>query len=199
MATTTTTTTAAGPADELARRLGDAWGWILVRGLASIAFGAMAIVWPGMTIVVLVILWGAWAFVDGIAALVTAWRARDQGKPLWPLVVIGVLGVAAGLVTLLAPAVATAALLAFIAAWAIVTGAFQIVHAIRVRKAIDNEWLLILSGILSVLIGVYILLQPAGGALAIVWVIAFWSILFGVMLVGAALRLRRHRGAAAPA
>ena len=194
-----TTTAPVGPADDLARKLGEAWGWILLRGVASIAFGAMAIVWPGITVLVLVIMWGAWAFLDGIAALVTAWRARDQGKPLWPLVVIGVLGVAAGLVTLFAPGIAATALLAFIAAWAIVTGIFQVVHAIRVRKAIDNEWLLILSGVLSVLIGVFILLQPASGALAIVWLIAFWSILFGVMLVGAAFRLKRHRDGAAPA
>ena len=186
----------AGPGDELVRRLGGAWGWILLRGVASLAFGAMAFAWPGITVVVLVVMWGAWAFVDGIAALVTAWQARDRGTPVWPLVVIGVLGVGAGLVTVLAPAVAGTALLAFIAAWAIVTGVFQVVHAVRVRKAIDNEWLLILSGLLSVLIGVFILLYPASGALAIVWVIAAWSIVFGVMLVGAALRLRKYAAAA---
>lgn len=183
--------------DDLVRKLGDAWGWILLRGVASIAFGAAAFLWPGITVVVLVVMWGAWAFVDGIAALVTAWQARDQGKPVWPLVVIGVLGIGAGLVTLFAPAVAGGALLLFIAAWAIVTGVFQVVHAIRVRKSIDNEWMLILSGILSVVVGAYILTNPAGGALAIVWVIAIWSIAMGVMLVSAALRLRKHRGTAA--
>ena len=186
---------AAAPGDALIRRLGNAWGWILLRGAASIAFGALAFVWPGITVVVLVVLWGAWAFVDGIAALVTAWQARDQGKPVWPLVVIGVLGVGAGLVTLLAPAIAGAALLAFIAVWAIVTGVFQVVHAIRVRKSIDNEWMLILSGVLSILVGAFILLYPVSGALAIVWVIAAWSIVVGVMLVSAAFRLKQHRDA----
>lgn len=190
------TTMAVTPGDDLVRRLGDAWGWILLRGVAGIAFGALAFAWPGLTLVVLVVMWGAWAFVDGVFALVTAWRARDRGTPVWPLVVIGVLGIGAGLVTLIAPAIAGAALLAFIAAWAIVTGVFQVVHAIRVRKAIDHEWMLILSGILSVLIGVYILLYPDRGALAIVWLIAAWSIVFGAMLVAAALRLRKHRGAA---
>lgn len=188
----TTTVAAPDTGDDLARRLGTAWGWILLRGVAGIAFGAMAIAWPGITLVVLVVMWGAWAFVDGIAALVTAWQARDRGTPVWPLVVIGVLGIAAGLVTVLAPAIAGTALLAFIAAWAIVTGVFQVVHAVRVRKAIDHEWLLILSGILSVLIGVFILLYPASGALAIVWVIAAWSIVSGALLVGAALRLRKY-------
>ena len=193
---TTTAPLSAVPGDQLVRKLGGAWGWILLRGVASLAFGAMALVWPGITVLVLVVMWGAWAFVDGIAALVTAWQARDQGKPLWPLVVIGVLGVGAGLVTLFAPAIAGVALLAFIAAWAIVTGVFQIVHAIRVRKAIENERMLILSGILSVLIGVFVLLYPASGALALVWVIAVWSIVFGVLLVSAAFRLKRYRDGA---
>lgn len=183
--------------DAFIRQLGDAWGWILLRGVASIAFGAMAILWPGLTIVVLVVMWGAWAFVDGIASLVTAYKARDGGKPIWPLVLIGVLGIAAGLITFFAPGVAAVTLLMFIAAWAIVTGVLEIVHAIRVRKSISNEWMLILSGVLSVVVGLYMLSFPAGGALAIIWVIAFWSILFGVLLCSAALRLKKARDARA--
>ena len=97
----------------------------------------------------------------------------------------------------LAPALAATTLLIFIAAWAIVTGVFEIVHAIRVRKGIDNEWLLILSGVLSVAVGFYMLSSPAGGALAIVWVIAAWSILFGVLLCSAAIRLKKARDAKA--
>lgn len=192
------TTAAAGLVpDDLIKQLGDAWGWILLRGLASIAFGAMAFLWPGLTIVVLVIMWGAWAFVDGITSLVTAYKARDGGKPIWPLVLIGVLGLGAGIITFFAPGLAAATLLLFIAWWAIVTGVFEIVHAIRVRKSIDNEWMLILSGVLSVVVGLYMLSSPAGGALAIVWVIAAWSILLGVLLCSAAIRLRNARGKSA--
>ncbi len=183
--------------DAFIKQLGDAWGWILLRGVASIAFGAMAILWPGLTIVVLVVMWGAWAFVDGITSLVTAYKARDGGKPIWPLVLIGVLGIAAGLITFFAPGVAAVTLLMFIAAWAIVTGVLEIVHAIRVRKSISNEWMLILSGVLSVVVGLYMLSSPAGGALAIIWVIAFWSILFGVLLCSAAFRLKKARDAKA--
>jgi len=183
--------------DAFIKQLGDAWGWILLRGVASIAFGAMAILWPGLTIVVLVVMWGAWAFVDGITSLVTAYKARDGGKPIWPLVLIGVLGIAAGLITFFAPGVAAVTLLVFIAAWAIVTGVLEIVHAIRVRKSISNEWMLILSGVLSVVVGLYMLSSPAGGALAIIWVIAFWSILFGVLLCSAAFRLKKARDAKA--
>lgn len=192
-----TTTTAGLVPDDLIRQLGDAWGWILLRGVASITFGAMAFLWPGLTIVVLVIMWGAWAFVDGVTSLVTAWKARDGGKPIWPLVLIGVLGIGAGLITFFAPGVAAVTLLVFIAAWAIVTGVLEIIHAIRVRKSISNEWMLILSGVLSVVVGIYMLSSPAGGALAIVWVIAAWSILFGVLLCSAAFRLRNARGAKA--
>ncbi len=183
--------------DAFIKQLGDAWGWILLRGVASIAFGAMAILWPGLTIVVLVVMWGAWAFVDGITSLVTAYKARDGGKPIWPLVLIGVLSIAAGLITFFAPGVAAVTLLVFIAAWAIVTGVLEIVHAIRVRKSISNEWMLILSGVLSVVVGLYMLSSPAGGALAIIWVIAFWSILFGVLLCSAAFRLKKARDAKA--
>ncbi|HQU49700.1 MAG TPA: HdeD family acid-resistance protein [Casimicrobiaceae bacterium] len=183
--------------DAFIKQLGDAWGWILLRGVASIAFGAMAILWPGLTIVVLVVMWAAWAFVDGITSLVTAYTARDGGKPIWPLVLNGVLGIAAGLITFFAPGVAAVTLLVFIAAWAIVTGVLEIVHAIRVRKSISNEWMLILSGVLSVVVGLYMLSSPAGGALAIIWVIAFWSILFGVLLCSAAFRLKKARDAKA--
>ncbi|HET9339160.1 MAG TPA: HdeD family acid-resistance protein [Casimicrobiaceae bacterium] len=183
--------------DPLIRRLAEAWGWVMLRGLAGIAFGVLAFLWPAMTVVVLVIMWGAWAFVDGIAALVTAWQARGQSLPVWPLVLIGLLGVAAGLVTLVAPGVAATALLALIGAWAIVTGVFQVAHAVRVRKSIDHEWMLILSGILSVLVGVFMLLYPASGALAIVWLLAAWSIVSGVMLVSLALRLRKRRATSA--
>ena len=181
--------------DALVRQLGDAWGWILLRGLASIAFGALAVLWPGMTIVVLVIMWGAWAFVDGITSLATAWKARDEGKPVWPLVLIGVLGVGASVVAALSPGLTAVALLTFIAWWAVIMGVFQVVHAIRVRKAIDHEWMLILSGGVSVLFGAYMLVSPTRGALAVVWIIAVWSIAFGVLLASAAFRLKRARDA----
>ncbi|MEO8487396.1 MAG: HdeD family acid-resistance protein [Betaproteobacteria bacterium] len=186
---------AGGPTDDFIRHLGDAWGWLLARGVAGIVFGVLVFAWPGLTVVVLVILWGAWAFVDGVGALATAWTARGKDQPVWPLVMVGILGVAAGLLTLFLPIVAAGALLALIAAWAIVTGVFQVVHAIRVRKTIDNERLLILSGILSMLVGIFVLVYPVSGALAIVWVFAAWSIVSGVMLVSASLRLRNMRTA----
>ena len=181
--------------DALVKQLGDAWGWILLRGLASIAFGVLAVLWPGLTIVVLVVLWGAWAFVDGVTSLATAWKARDEGKPVWPLVLIEVLVVGAGIVAAMSPGLTAVALLTFIAWWAVVMGVFQVIHAIRVRKAIEHEWMLILSGVVSVLFGAFMLTSPTRGALAVVWMISVWSIAFGVMLASAAIRIKRARDA----
>ncbi len=172
------------------------WGWIALRGVAAIVFAAVAFAWPGITLVVLTLFWGAYAFVDGVFALIAAFRMRDQGRPVWGWVLIGLLGIAAGIVAFVMPGMTALLLLLFIAAWAIVIGILQIIVAIRVRKDISNEWLLILSGAISVLFGLVMIFSPGAGALAVVWAIAAYAALFGVMLVALALRLRR---AGAPA
>jgi uncharacterized membrane protein HdeD (DUF308 family) len=157
----------------------------------------MALAWPGVTLLMLTLFWGAYALVDGVTALWSGWQAKDHGKPLWHVVLIGVIGVAAGIFTFASPQLTAIALLTLIAAWAIVTGVFQIMAAIRLRKEIANEWLLILSGALSVVFGGLMLANPGAGAMAVLWLISAFSIAFGVLLVGFAFRLRRH--AAAPA
>lgn len=171
--------------------LGQNWWLLLLRGLAAIAFGVFACVWPGVTLVSLALVWGAFAFVDGVSALWLGWQARDSGTPMWPSVLIGVLGIAAGLYTFVTPAFTALALLMLIAAWAIVTGALQIVTAIRVRKEIPNEWLLILSGALSVLFGGMMIASPGSGALAVLWIIAAFAIVYGALLIGVAFRLKK--------
>lgn len=175
--------------------LGRVWWVLLLRGLAAIAFGVVALAWPGLTLVTLALFWGAYALVDGVTALWSGWQAKDGGKPLWQVVLVGLLGIAAGIFTFASPGLTALALLTLIAAWAIATGAMQIVAAIRLRKEIANEWFLILSGALSVAFGVLMLASPGAGALAVLWVIAAFSIAFGVLLVGFALRLRRHAAA----
>jgi uncharacterized membrane protein HdeD (DUF308 family) len=171
---------------ELARN----WGWIALRGAAAILFGVLAFAWPGITLVVLTLFWGAYALLDGVLALVGAFRMKDEGKPIWPLVLVGVLGIAAGILAFMWPGMTALILLIFIAAWAIVTGVLQIVAAIRIRKVIDNEWLLILSGALSVAFGALMVWSPGAGALAVVWVIAAYAIFFGILLVALGFRLR---------
>ncbi len=167
------------------------WWLILLRGLAAIAFGVIAFMMPGIGIASLVILYGAYAMVDGIVALVAAFsgEAKDQR---WWLAAIGLLGLAVGVMTLMWPGVTALALLYFIAFWAIAIGVMQIVGAIRMRKEIDNEWWLGLGGLLSVLLGVVMILMPGAGALGLIWAIASFAIVYGVTLVMLSLRLRKH-------
>jgi uncharacterized membrane protein HdeD (DUF308 family) len=172
--------------DALARN----WWLILLRGVLSIAFGVLAFVWPGITLFTLVILYGAFAFVDGVVSLVAAVRGGTPA-PRWWLALVGVFGIAAGLLTLFWPQITALVLLLFIAAWAIVTGILEIVGAIRLRHEIEGEWWLIASGVLSVTFGVLLVLWPGAGALAMVLVIGSFAILLGILLIGFALRLRK--------
>ena len=137
---------------------------------------------------------------DGVVALIAAWRVRDQGRPFWALLIVGLLGIGAGVVTFMWPAITAIALLVIIAAWAVVMGICEIVAAIRLRREIQGEWLLGLSGLLSVVLGLFLIVQPGAGALALIWVIGIYAIVFGVLLIALGLRLRKHAlGTAAPA
>jgi uncharacterized membrane protein HdeD (DUF308 family) len=170
------------------------WWLILLRGIAAIVFGALAFIWPGITLVTLVLFWGAFTLIDGILALAHAIMGGNVGSRWW-LALIGVLGIVVGLLTFLMPGVTALVLLVFIASWAIVLGVFQIIGAIRLRKEIDNEWTLGLGGALSVLFGVVLLIAPGAGAIGLIWVIGAYAIVFGVLLVMAALRLKKHQAA----
>jgi uncharacterized membrane protein HdeD (DUF308 family) len=171
------------------------WWVLLLRGIAAIVFGVLAFAWPGLTLVTLVLLYGAFALVDGIISLIAAFTGGAKPVPAWWLIVIGLIGIAAGIVTFLWPGMTAILLVIFIGAWALVHGIFEIIGAIQLRKEIDNEWMLILSGVLSVLFGVVVLVAPGAGALGLIWAIAAYSILFGITFVGLALRLRRHKHA----
>lgn len=181
-----------------AAALGRAWWLVLLRGIAAIVFGILAWAWPGATLITLTLFWGAYALVDGIAALWSCWHARDRGKAMWQVILIGVAGIAAGIFTFVAPGITAIALLLLIAAWAVVNGVFQIAAAIQLRKEIANEWLLILSGALSVVFGVLMILSPGAGALAVLWLIGAFAVAYGVLLVLFAFKLRKLP-AAAPA
>jgi uncharacterized membrane protein HdeD (DUF308 family) len=172
----------------LARR----WWLFVLRGVVATLFGIFAIVWPDATVLVLVILWGAYALVDGAVALGLAAAAR--GAPRQPRLVFGLLGatgVIAGFIALVWPDVTALALLWIIAVWALIVGVTQVATAVRMRDVISNEWFLGLSGLLTVVLGVILLVRPAEGALALVTVIGVFAILWGVSLVSFGLRLRR--------
>jgi uncharacterized membrane protein HdeD (DUF308 family) len=166
------------------------WWVFLVRGLAGVLFGLGAFLWPRLTLVVLVALFGAYALVDGIFALVGAFRSVGRTDNSWILLLEGIAGIAAGLVTFFWPGISAVALLIVIAAWAIVTGVFEMIVAVRLREEIEGEWLLMLSGLASLLLGLLLIVRPAAGALAVVWLVGSYAIMFGVLFIALALRLR---------
>ena len=176
----------------LLRTLGSTWWLVLLRGIAAIIFGVLAWTWPGATLLTLTLFWGAYALVDGIAALWGGWQTKDGGKPMWQVVLIGLLGIAAGIFTFVSPALTAIALLILIAVWAIANGVFEIAAAIRLRKEIANEWLMILSGAVSIIFGGLMILNPGAGALAVVWLIGVFAVAYGVLLVALAFRFRKH-------
>lgn len=167
------------------------WWLLLLRGIAGIVFGVLAFVWPGITLLTMIIFYGAYALMDGVFAIGAAFRGGDAQSRWW-LILIGLLGIAAGLLTFLWPGLTALALATFIGVWSLIHGVFEIVGAIKIRKEIDNEWWLILSGAISVLFGLVLLIRPGEGVLALIWVIGAYSIIFGALLVAFALRLRQH-------
>jgi uncharacterized membrane protein HdeD (DUF308 family) len=168
------------------------WWALLIRGIAAVVFGVLAFAWPGATIVAIVILFGAYALVDGIFAIVAAVRAEQSHERWWPFLLEGIVGIAIALITYFEPHVTAFALYYTIAAWAFLTGILQIAAAIQLRKQIANELWLILGGILSLLFSVLMVWQPLTGAVAIIWVIGAYAIMFGIVMIGLSLRLRKH-------
>jgi uncharacterized membrane protein HdeD (DUF308 family) len=162
----------------------------LVRGILAILFGITTLVMPGITLTVLVALFGAYTLVDGAMLSVLAFKNRKFDSNWWLMLLTGLVSIAAGVVTFAWPGITTVGLFYVIVAWAIVTGVSEVVYAIRFRKEIEKEWLLILDGILSVAFGILLITRPIAGVLAVVRLIGVYSIAYGVMLAMLAVRLR---------
>jgi uncharacterized membrane protein HdeD (DUF308 family) len=170
------------------------WWLLLLRGLAAIAFGVILWVQPGISLAALVLLFGAYCMADGIFAVWTAIAGAKDSEQWWLLLLVGLLGIGIGILTFVAPGVTALALLFYIAIWAIATGVLEIAAAIRLRKEIDNEWLLLLAGLASVVFGVMLAARPGAGALAVLWLIGSYAIVFGVLLLILAFRVRKVVG-----
>jgi uncharacterized membrane protein HdeD (DUF308 family) len=168
----------------------ETWWLTALRGLAAIIFGIVAIALPDMTITALVLLFGAYAVVDGVLTMLSSVGGRETNSRWWIGLLEGILGLAAGVLAFVWPQITAFVLLLFIAGWALVTGVMEIIAAINLRRELTNEWLLGLSGALSIVLGVLLLANPAAGALALVTVIGIYAIIFGVMLVAFSLRVR---------
>ncbi len=175
-------------------QLAQNWWAVAVRGLAAVIFGILALIWPGITFTVLVFFWGAYALVDGIFAIVTMLTHHTEGNPRWMLLLEGLAGILAGVLTFIWPAITGLVLLYLIAAWAVVTGVLEIIAAVRLRREIANEWMLALAGATSLVFGIVVALFPAAGALAVVWLIGTYAVVFGLLLLFLAIRLRSYAG-----
>ena len=166
-----------------------------MRGAAALVFGVLALAWPGVTLLLLVALFAAYAFVSGVATLAGALRNRSE-RGWWLLLLLGLAGIAAAIVTLFYPGITALVLVVVMGVNAIFGGVLDIAMAIRLRKEIRGEWLLGLAGVVSILFGVLVLAFPGAGALALVWLIAFYAIVVGVLFIALGLRMRSHAQAA---
>lgn len=168
------------------------WWMLALRGVAALIFGILAFVWPGMTLLGLVFLFGAYALLNGILSLVAAFKAPEGMANKGSLIFLGLLSIVAGLLTFFIPGITALGLVLLIAAWALVNGVIEIVAAIKLRKVVRNEWLLILAGVLSVVFGILLLLQPGVGGLALIFWIGAWAIVMGILLLILAFKIRSH-------
>jgi uncharacterized membrane protein HdeD (DUF308 family) len=179
----------------IAKLLSRFWWVLLVRGVLAVIFGVLAYCWPGLTLAVLIYFFAIYAFVDGVFNVVHAIRGAKENENWVLLLIGGLFGIGLGILTWRLPGVTAVVLLIFIAILAIVLGVKMILLAVRLRKEIKGEWLLILTGILSAAAGVFMIARPAAGALALLYVVAGWAIVLGGLLIGLSFRVRKLRAA----
>ena len=166
------------------------WWAIVLRGVFAVLFGLGAFFWPGITLAVLVLLYGAYLFADGILAVVWAIAGRKAGPFPWGVFLAGLASIVGGFLAFVMPGLTALVLLYLIAAWAIVRGVFEIVAAFHLRRELTNEWLLALNGVLSVLLGVILIVAPGAGALAVLWLVGSFVIVVGILMIVLGFRLK---------
>ncbi len=169
------------------------WWAIVLRGVSAVLFGLIALAWPGLTLALLILLYGAYALVDGILAVIGAIARRRPGAFPWSMLLAGLAGIAMGVMAFLWPAITAIALLYLIAAWAVIRGVFEVIAAVHLRREIEHEWLLAAGGVLSILLGLFLFASPGAGALALLWAIGAMAIAFGVLTIGLGFRLKGMR------
>lgn len=178
----------------LANTLSRYWWMTLVRGVLWILFGLFIFAAPGLSLVTLTLTFGFFLMADGIGCIVNAVAGRDEQEHWWVLLLGGIAGVLVGILTFVSPQTVALVLLFYVAIWALATGFLQVVAAIRLRKEIEGEFWLGLSGALSIAFGILLITRPAAGALTVLWVIAAYAIVFGGVLIGLAFRVRGFVG-----
>jgi uncharacterized membrane protein HdeD (DUF308 family) len=166
------------------------WGGVALRGVVAILFGILALARPDVTALTLVYLFGVFAFIDGVFALVASVRLAEMGGRWWPMLLVGVLGIALGVLAFMRPAATAVGLVYYLAIWAVGGGILEIVAAVRLRKVVQGEWILALTGVLSIALGIMIAARPDAGVLTLTWLIGIYAMLFGVLQIALAVRLR---------
>jgi len=165
------------------------WWALAIRGVAGILLGIAAFAWTGITLVVLIALFAAYLFIDGVFAIIGGARARS-----WLLIIEGVAGIVVAALAIRLPGLTALALVYLVAAWAIVSGSIELWAAYLLRRVVRNEWLLVLGGIVSVLFGMLLSINPRAGLVTIVWLLGAYMLVFGVLAFALALRLRSSGG-----
>jgi uncharacterized membrane protein HdeD (DUF308 family) len=169
------------------------WWATLLRGIAALIFGILALAWPGITLVVLVALFGAYALIDGIVAVFLALQETRTHHYWWVMLLEGLVGIAIGIITFFWPAITALILLYLIAIWAFVTGVFELGTAFSGRIPAAQEWALAIAGILSIILGILLVIEPGAGLLTIVFLVAIYAIIWGILLIVRAFQYRRLR------
>lgn len=177
-------------ANNMSESMAKYWWLLVVRGVFAVLFGGLTILMPGITLYVLVLMFGVYVIVDGGFSIYAAWTGREKNQRWWVGLLEGIVGIVVGLLTFIWPGMTGLILLYLIAFWAITTGVLEIVAAIHLRKEISTEWLIGLSGVLSLVFGILLIFAPGSGALALAWLIGFYAIMFGFTMIGLGLRLR---------
>jgi len=166
------------------------WWLLVIRGVIGILLGVVTFIWPGITLGALVLLFGFYALIDGLLSLAGAVRAASTHERWGALLIEGLAGIAAGIITFAWPSITALSLVYLIAAWALVTGVLEIIAAARLRKYIEGEWLLALSGVTSLVLGILMIALPLVGAFAIAYWVGAYAFVFGVLFIALGFRLR---------
>jgi uncharacterized membrane protein HdeD (DUF308 family) len=175
------------------------WWALALRGAIAILFGLAALLRPGIALEALILLFGAYALVDGVFAIVGVFGGTRGGTPRWLLLVEGIAGILAGIIAFVLPGLTAILFLYLIAAWAVITGISEIAMAIRLRQEITGEWALIVGGALSVLFGVILaVIGPVAGLLSLIWLIGIYALAFGILLLITAFQVRGRDASSGP-
>jgi uncharacterized membrane protein HdeD (DUF308 family) len=172
-------------------KLASNWGWVVARGVAGIIFGVLALAWPGATFMTLLMFFAVFVFFEGVANVLSAVSGGRSEEPMWgTLLIEGLLSIALAVLAVLAPARMAVAVVWTIGLWAMITGALRIGAAVRLRRMIEHEWLLALSGLAAIAFGGLLLFRPMLGAIAMLWWLGAYEIVFGITMLAVGFRLR---------